>query len=421
MMQTAIGEPKTGSDEEAFGVSAVLDFPGKTFELCYKATAGPLASDIDPLLAAALLPAMKLGAPLHLANPISPKLLGAVDQIQDIFHAWDTALIPVSVKAPTKSITAADSVRQVACFFSGGVDSFYTILKHRDEIDQLIFVHGFDIRLADADVWARISGSIHTAAAELGKPLIEVATNLQEFSDTFLHWNFYHGAALASVALLLSPLFRKVYVPATHTYAQLLPWGSHPLVDPLWSTETVEIIHDGCEATRLDKVRLLANSATALKYLRVCYKNRRAPWKDVYNCGQCEKCLRTKINLYLAGALDRCATFDHRLDLEAISHLPIPNESVRAYILENLEAAQRLGTDQALMQAMQNSLHSYDVETSGIGGRADACKATMQRLEEENAAMQMSLQALYQSRSWRLTGPLRALADGCKKLRSWKA
>ncbi len=117
-MQTAIGEPKTGSDEEAFGVSAVLDFPGKTFELCYKATAGPLASDIDPLLAAALLPAMKLGAPLHLANPISPKLLGAVDQIQDIFHAWDAALIPVSVKAPTKSITAADSVRQVACFFS---------------------------------------------------------------------------------------------------------------------------------------------------------------------------------------------------------------------------------------------------------------------------------------------------------------
>ena len=40
------------------------------------------------------------------------------------------------------------------------------------------------------------------------------------------------------------------------TYAHLGPLGSHPLLDPLWSSEDVELVHDGCEATRLDKLAL---------------------------------------------------------------------------------------------------------------------------------------------------------------------
>ena len=52
-------------------------------------------------------------------------------------------------------------------------------------------------------------------------------------------------------------------------------------------------IHDGAEARRCDKLRRLAESAPALKGLRVC-------WQDAgFNCGRCEKCLRTMIALHL--------------------------------------------------------------------------------------------------------------------------
>jgi hypothetical protein len=66
-------------------------------------------------------------------------------------------------------------------------------------------------------------------------------------------WKLYHGAALAAVALLFQDRLGKILIPPTYSYADLLPWGSHPLLDPLWSTEQTTIEHEGCEATRVEK------------------------------------------------------------------------------------------------------------------------------------------------------------------------
>ena len=74
---------------------------------------------------------------------------------------------------------------------------------------------------------------------------------------------------------------------------------SHPALDPLWSTEAVEVVHDGAETRRVDKVAALAASPLALRYLRVCWENR----GGAYNCGRCGKCMRTMVDLDLAGAL----------------------------------------------------------------------------------------------------------------------
>jgi hypothetical protein len=97
-------------------------------------------------------------------------------------------------------------------------------------------------------------------AEGLGKELIEVETDLSAFSSPVVGWGMYHGAALASVALLFQHLFRKVYIAATYTYSELLPMTSHPMLDPLWSTELTEIEHDGCEATRLDKTTFISET-----------------------------------------------------------------------------------------------------------------------------------------------------------------
>jgi hypothetical protein len=359
---------------------------------------------------------MKAHAPVRFSGRVSPRLLLATNTIQEIFHTWYRELLPVAITGELASTDDLWPDRGVACFFSGGLDSFYTILKHRHEIDALVTVEGYAIRLADADVQADVNRTLMEAAAELGKPLVVVTTNIQDISAGLVDWPLQGGPALASVALLLAPLFRKVLIPAGMNLRRLVPWGSHPLVDPLWSTEIVEIVHDGCEATRVDKAAVIATSETALRHLRVCWGYREAYERGLYNCGRCAKCLRTQVDLYLAGALERCSTLDHSLNLSAISRMPLPSEDSRIHPMESLKLAERLRSDPALIRALRVAL---GLSTPGTHSRPDAAesKTMIRRLQEENANLRTAVQALRESRSWKITRPFRALADACRRLR----
>lgn len=166
-------------------------------------------------------------------------------------------------------------------------------------------MHGFDVFIREQRRREQGSLTAREVARELGKSLIEVETNLRTLfsmaSDRLVHWDEYHGAVLASVALLFQHRFRKVLAPASLAYDQLFPWGSHPVLDPLWGTELTDFEHDGCEARRPERVAYISKHESALKWLRVCH---RSP-DNRQNCGRCEKCLRTMINLRAAGALER--------------------------------------------------------------------------------------------------------------------
>jgi hypothetical protein len=294
---------------------------------------------------------MKLGRPLRVAGAISPRLLNTLPAIQQIFRSWDGGcrLTPVEAVPRQQPESAAGANR--ACFFSGGVDSFYTVLKRREEISQLIFVHGFDIPLKAPQLRANVSSAIHRAAAELGKTVIEVETNLREFSDRYVSWEHYNGAALASIALILAEQFSRVYAASTHPFAAPFPWRRHITIDPLWSTEQMQFINDdGQEVPRAAKVAYIAQFDVAMRSLRVCWENR----GESYNCGECEKCLRTMIALQVVGALDRCTTFVRPLDLSSVSRLA-PGHN-RYFIEEILDAAIRSESNPALIKALRDCL-----------------------------------------------------------------
>jgi hypothetical protein len=174
----------------------------------------------------------------------------------------------------------------------------------------------------------------------LGKRLIEVETNARELLDPYGNWGTHtHGSALASVAHALSGVVRKAYIPSSFDRGERFAWGSHPLLDPLWSSEALEVVHDDTTVTRFHKTATIAGSNVALAHLRVCWENR----DNAYNCGRCEKCVRTMLTLRLAGALDRCPTFDAALDLSVIERLPVTTPARRTFYLEILEAARRVG------------------------------------------------------------------------------
>jgi hypothetical protein len=194
---------------------------------------------------------------------------------------------------------------------------------------------------------------VREVAAAFEKRFVEVETNIRELLDPFADWcGAAHGAAMAAVGHLLHRQFDTIYFAAPHTYANLFPCGSHPLLDPLWSTEGLEFVHDGCEATRIEKVALLATSDVCLRNLRVCFKNT----NGIYNCGKCEKCLRTMINLHIVGALEACEAFDQPLNLRRVARIEALDVDSRSYIIENLRALEQKGIDSNLIAALSSVL-----------------------------------------------------------------
>ena len=343
-----VSVPKRQETDSGVAISASIQIGTKRKDVYLRLPNCQTANNSDAFLAASLLPAMREGDNLRIEGPVSARILTNTPTIQQIFHRWDTRLKCIEVEAEARKNTPGHTGRRVGCFFSAGIDSFYTLLKHEHEITDLIFVHGFDIPLHNSLLRSRVSDSIRAVAAKFRKRVLEVETNLREFSDEYVSWNFLHGAALASVGLLLAPEFSRIYIAASCSYADLFPWGSHPLVDPLWSTETMEIVHDGCEATRAEKAAYIASNETAVNYLRVCWENP----GGAYNCGRCEKCVRTMAILRAVGILAKCPTFESPLDLRALANREV-KEIHRAHLQAALDAAEFSGNDSQLVQALR--------------------------------------------------------------------
>jgi len=302
-------------------------------------------------LAIGLVPAMSAARSLVLADSLSPRLFASQAAIQKLFQDWDNRFNAVRITAPFGEPHQA-STGGTGLFFTGGVDSFFSLLRHREEITHLIFVRGFDIKRDEQEVDGSVLPAIRAVAAQMNKTLVEVSTNIREFSDPIVEWALdYHGTALAAVALLLAPTLNKVYVAASHAEGDTFRWGSHLFLDPLYSTETLSLIHDGANATRVEKVAAIADDRVVQQTLRVCNK------AGAYNCGRCEKCLRTMINLRVAGALEKIATFDRRLRLNEVRLIHVRDENKASYVSENLTALRAKGVDDDLASALNDALN----------------------------------------------------------------
>jgi hypothetical protein len=152
--------------------------------------------------------------------------------------------------------------------------------------------------------------------------------------------------------------FRQVYISSTHSAEeqseQIL--GTSLALDGHWSTESVRFVHDGAEASRLNKVIWqIAQSPIALEHLRVCYKNE----DGAYNCGKCEKCLRTMTNLYIAGVLEKSETLPHHIDPALVAAIPtITLRGDGSFHNENLRGLQEKNLAPELQEAIRASLES---------------------------------------------------------------
>jgi 7-cyano-7-deazaguanine synthase in queuosine biosynthesis len=326
----------------------------RTHEVWFRATDDNLSREIDPFFTIGLMAAMRTNLPICSTQPVSAQLLAALPKLQQQFHAWYPEYQPQVLKIPPRSANPTSaSNRCVATFFSGGVDSFYTLHSHRNAIRRLVFVHGFDVPLENIALRREVSDALKQIADRVEIPLIEVETNVRSFLDHYGNWALHtHGAALASVAQLLAPQIHCIHIPASNAYPDYSAWGSHPWLDPLWSTEEVEILYDGFETPRVEKAGTISQWDVAMDYLRVCYLNE----KGSYNCGRCEKCVRTMVALRIFGAEGRCRTLPSSLNLWRVATAPVYDAWTRRFVLENLDALHQQGEDAPLERALLASL-----------------------------------------------------------------
>jgi len=344
-----------GVSGDGHEVNVQFQVGGKSYEVFFRSADITLTPNMESFLAAVLLPCMRAGGgKIAIEGELSQRVLASLPTIQDIYCSWRPDFQRVEVEN-AKSVTRPPSTEnRVAAFFSGGVDSWYTLLKRKDEITDLVYLHGTEIHLGNSWLRETTSRKFREAAAAYGKNLIEIETNLLEFLDSYIKFgDLGYGISLITVGQLLSPIMRRVYISAGFTYAQLVPSGAHPILDPLWSTESLEFIHDGCEAGRVQKVALISSSDIVLNSLHVCHKNQ----AGIYNCGNCEKCIRTMINLEACGALERCTVFSQPLTPRKIRNLNVVKESTRLFLKENLEALEKRGGDPRIRKALRQAVN----------------------------------------------------------------
>jgi hypothetical protein len=310
----------------------------------------------DPFLAALLVPAMVAGLALEINAPVSERLLRRTVQIQDLLLSWYPRLRRIPVTAPTRSDRPPlmDVGRGVGAFFSGGIDSCFTLLKNHlgwptptAPLTHLVFVKGFDARLSDAKPLADSEAHLRAISADYERTLVVVETNLRDVLDA--PWGeMHHGAALAAVAHCVGPGLHSVLIPASGAYDEIaIPWGSHPLLDERWSTEWMEVVHDGAEASRVDKLAALVRYAPALvDRLRVCYEGSRGGPR---NCGHCAKCVRTMVMLRALGHLGRTPNFPGQLPEDYAQSFP-PHDHV---LLQHVLEYARAGSDRPLVRSLE--------------------------------------------------------------------
>ncbi|MBW2172951.1 MAG: hypothetical protein JRF69_13490 [Deltaproteobacteria bacterium] len=244
---------------------------------------GALPTVGDPFLAGFLIPCMRSGEELHIEAPVSPRLLKSVPGIQKLICDWYPEFVQVSATGTeSHGFIQRQGSPKTAAFFSGGVDSVYTLLKHHAKINHLILVHGFENPVQQKEFLSVTRKAVSPTCQGFDKKMIVVHTNLRQIADqNMTSWRrkhgrsffgfCYQGSILAAVGLCLQKSLERVFVSASHSHNTLVPYGSHPSLDPLWSTENLDFVHDGCEASRFEKVkRITAEASFAANSLQVC-------------------------------------------------------------------------------------------------------------------------------------------------------
>lgn len=203
---------------------------------------------------------------------------------------------------------------------SGGVDSFYSILKYSDceyrsnRLTHIIYnsvcCEDFDQERIRRD-YNREIVSKAKIADELDLKFIGMFTNLFQFYPFPNYvFNYFFTTSYVSCIYALQGLFSKFYF-SSGIKVEDFSMDENKIADAAYfdwftvdcvSSESLKVYSAGAEVGRLEKTKFILENSVVQKYLQVDSIDDNGTNK--MNCGKCSKCLRTLSTIYALGQLD---------------------------------------------------------------------------------------------------------------------
>jgi hypothetical protein len=241
-----------------------------------------------------LLPrAMEEGFNIHINQPIDPLVAANAERLSQIWEMWMPKLFrSVKVSGESGWSRLERSRRPQIQLYSGGIDSTFSILEHRDrENDGFVAtVCGVD-RTEEANFPALVAKT-DPLLETLNYNRVSIRTNGQRYPTAVTH-----GFTLASCLFLLSDLFEGGTLSADSTFAEdmaTFPWGTNHVTNEYFSGADFSVRTVGAEAKRTEKIAAIVHAGIDLSRLSFCRKS------IPDNCGICGKCVRTKAMFLVA-------------------------------------------------------------------------------------------------------------------------
>jgi hypothetical protein len=342
-----------------------------------------LSANPDAFLLASIMPAMDWGERrVRIDGAVCPALRDGLLAAFRVISTWfperhGPTIEPTGGFAPAQPRTPA----RVAAFMSGGIDALATLrsnrlnfpLDHPASIQDGFFFFGFTRHDFDggepvperAEDFQRRLARMAGLAREARITLIPVYSNIRSIARDKESWSTRGlGASLASIGHALGHRVSRVLIPSGPEGIGP-PWGSHPLLDPNFSSAGLEVHHDGLWLSRFQKTALVAEWDAALAIAHCCWQEQLTT--EAINCGRCGKCLRTMIQLAALGALERTNAFPTRdVSPKMIQSIPIDAWLVR-HLVACLEPFLRRGRPD-LAAAIQRRIDEHRHAVARAGG-----------------------------------------------------
>jgi hypothetical protein len=284
---------------------------------------------------------------------------------------------------------------KAALGFSGGIDSLASLRWNRlhhtpgdPEWFQLgvVLSSGFDEFEIMPGGW--YWPSLEAIAADADLPLTSMTSNMRELDDSdhaFLSHLF--GAQLASLGHALGATVSSYAIASSDEPRTRTPYGSHPDLDPLYSSGAMTIVNDLSQLGRYEKTALISDWEVLQGRLKVCLYTSRLP-EGKLNCGECEKCIRTQLTLLALGALgDFPELPKDEITADDLDVLGPLSEFAGIYYVEIRDGLDAAGHDD-LVQAINEKFADYrsgpremlmDFDMRALGG---LLKRTSRRVRE---------------------------------------
>ena len=321
---------------------------------------------MDGAVMAFLFHAMQRGLPVHVHGPVTRTALHNIDTLQGVWRRWYPDRYRTVEIVPEAVIdrTAPKPGRRAIAAYSGGLDSTFTILRHRlllpperrHNVTALLMVHGFDVALDRPGDFERLVERTRPFRELAGLDLRVVRTNSKELH--LQNWQDSHAAELAACLHLYGAEFEFGLIGSTKPYdALVIPYGTTPIADHLLSGDGFSIVHDGAAWSRTEKAAAVAAHPEAVRSLRVCWEGP----EQFRNCGVCEKCVRTRMNFAAVG-MAAPACFDGPLDPALIGGIPVRNEPQAAELRSILAYARQYGVEGEWLERLKERVRTIRPE-----------------------------------------------------------